>query len=161
MILLRTVSRDVRLYQNDGLIHTVDGSSVDPPLQRNGLERRSNLHMHSHDTPGDNIVTGGCTRGFRLEARPWGSVPRPPLADGASHACWQRGPVSRNDRDHFRFSVPLILASTLTDARRSAVFALAGFLSPSNRGSLATVMIIFWTFSGRYIECLLCMDMDL
>lgn len=46
MILLRTVSRDVRLYQNDGLIHTVDGSSVDPPLQRNGLERRSNLHMH-------------------------------------------------------------------------------------------------------------------
>ncbi|KAF8322305.1 endosomal P24A protein [Clavulina sp. PMI_390] len=28
------------------------------------------------------------------------------------------------------------------------VFALAGFLSPSNRGSLATVMIIFWTFSG-------------
>jgi len=28
------------------------------------------------------------------------------------------------------------------------VFALAGFLSPSNRGSLATVMIIFWTLSG-------------
>ncbi|KAG9120329.1 hypothetical protein FRC07_004215, partial [Ceratobasidium sp. 392] len=28
------------------------------------------------------------------------------------------------------------------------VFALLGFLSPSNRGSLATVMIVFWTFFG-------------
>ncbi|KDQ21805.1 hypothetical protein BOTBODRAFT_99067 [Botryobasidium botryosum FD-172 SS1] len=28
------------------------------------------------------------------------------------------------------------------------VFALLGFLSPSNRGSLATVMIIFWTLFG-------------
>jgi len=28
------------------------------------------------------------------------------------------------------------------------VFALFGFLSPSNRGSLATVMLIFWTLSG-------------
>lgn len=28
------------------------------------------------------------------------------------------------------------------------VFALLGFLSPSNRGSLATVMLISWTFFG-------------
>lgn len=28
------------------------------------------------------------------------------------------------------------------------VFALLGFLSPSNRGSLATVMMICWTFFG-------------
>lgn len=32
----------------------------------------------------------------------------------------------------------------------SPVFALLGFLSPSNRGSLATVMMICWTFFGRY-----------
>jgi transmembrane 9 superfamily protein 2/4 len=30
------------------------------------------------------------------------------------------------------------------------VFALLGFLSPSNRGSLATVMMICWTFFGRF-----------
>lgn len=30
----------------------------------------------------------------------------------------------------------------------STVFALLGFLSPSNRGSLATVMIVCWTFFG-------------
>ena len=29
-----------------------------------------------------------------------------------------------------------------------AVFALFGFLSPSNRGSIATVMMICWTFFG-------------
>jgi len=28
------------------------------------------------------------------------------------------------------------------------VFALLGFLSPSNRGSLATVMIVCWSFFG-------------
>lgn len=28
------------------------------------------------------------------------------------------------------------------------VFALLGFLSPSNRGSLATVMMVCWTFFG-------------
>ena len=32
------------------------------------------------------------------------------------------------------------------------VFALLGFLSPSNRGSLATVMIVCWTFFGRLIS---------
>lgn len=30
----------------------------------------------------------------------------------------------------------------------SSVFALMGFLSPSNRGALATVMIICWTLFG-------------
>lgn len=30
----------------------------------------------------------------------------------------------------------------------SSVFALLGFLSPSNRGSLATVMMVCWTFFG-------------
>ena len=30
------------------------------------------------------------------------------------------------------------------------VFALLGFLSPSNRGSLATVMMAFWTLFGWY-----------
>ena len=29
------------------------------------------------------------------------------------------------------------------------VFALLGFLSPSNRGSLATVMMVCWTLFGR------------
>ena len=33
------------------------------------------------------------------------------------------------------------------------VFALLGFLSPSNRGSLATVMIVCWTFFGGCVEC--------
>jgi transmembrane 9 superfamily protein 2/4 len=28
------------------------------------------------------------------------------------------------------------------------VFALFGFLSPSNRGSIATVMMVCWTFFG-------------
>jgi hypothetical protein len=31
------------------------------------------------------------------------------------------------------------------------VFALLGFLSPSNRGSLATVMMVCWTLFGRFI----------
>jgi hypothetical protein len=31
------------------------------------------------------------------------------------------------------------------------VFALMGFLSPSNRGSLATVMMVCWTFFGGYV----------
>ena len=33
---------------------------------------------------------------------------------------------------------------------RMIVFALLGFLSPSNRGALATVMIVCWSFFGRY-----------
>ena len=36
------------------------------------------------------------------------------------------------------------------------VFALLGFLSPSNRGSLATVMMICWTFFGRSGFVLIC-----
>jgi transmembrane 9 superfamily member 2/4 len=31
------------------------------------------------------------------------------------------------------------------------VFALFGFLSPSNRGALATVMLMCWTFFGMYV----------
>lgn len=34
------------------------------------------------------------------------------------------------------------------DPTLSAVFALLGFLSPSNRGSLATVMMVCWSFFG-------------
>lgn len=34
---------------------------------------------------------------------------------------------------------------------RGPVFALFGFLSPSNRGSLATVMMICWTLFGRCV----------
>jgi transmembrane 9 superfamily protein 2/4 len=37
--------------------------------------------------------------------------------------------------------------------KRLLVFALFGFLSPSNRGSLATVMIVCWTFFGGCVEC--------
>lgn len=40
------------------------------------------------------------------------------------------------------------------------VFALLGFLSPSNRGSLATVMIVCWSFFGGqvsyFVTLLLC-----
>ena len=31
------------------------------------------------------------------------------------------------------------------------VFALFGFLSPSNRGSIATVMMVCWTFFGGWV----------
>lgn len=31
------------------------------------------------------------------------------------------------------------------------MFALFGFLSPSNRGSLATVMMVCWTIFGRFV----------
>ena len=40
---------------------------------------------------------------------------------------------------------------TLTLIWDHLVFALLGFLSPSNRGSLATVMMICWTFFGRFV----------
>jgi len=40
----------------------------------------------------------------------------------------------------------------LTLNRVNSVFALLGFLSPSNRGSLATVMMICWTFFGRFVS---------
>ncbi|KAJ6593937.1 endosomal P24A protein [Mycena capillaripes] len=36
------------------------------------------------------------------------------------------------------------------------VFALLGFLSPSNRGSLATVMMVCWTFFGRQVVSFPC-----
>jgi transmembrane 9 superfamily member 2/4 len=32
------------------------------------------------------------------------------------------------------------------------VFALLGFLSPSNRGSLATVMMVCWSIFGRFVS---------
>lgn len=47
------------------------------------------------------------------------------------------GPLSSRLRSDF--SANLLLYS---------VFALLGFLSPSNRGSLATVMMVCWTFFG-------------
>ena len=34
----------------------------------------------------------------------------------------------------------------------SLVFALLGFLSPSNRGSLATVMMVCWTIFGVFVS---------
>jgi transmembrane 9 superfamily protein 2/4 len=50
---------------------------------------------------------------------------------------------------------PLVLSAMVGNGAQlcamvavTLVFALLGFLSPSNRGSLATVMIIFWTFFG-------------
>ena len=43
-------------------------------------------------------------------------------------------------------SAPASLLDTRSDI--SVVFALFGFLSPSNRGSIATVMMICWTFFG-------------
>ena len=39
------------------------------------------------------------------------------------------------------------------------VFALLGFLSPSNRGSLATVMIVCWTLFGGCDQALICMEL--
>lgn len=45
---------------------------------------------------------------------------------------------------------PSALFSTLTtlDPPLVAVFALLGFLSPSNRGALSTVMVVCWTLFG-------------
>jgi transmembrane 9 superfamily protein 2/4 len=50
---------------------------------------------------------------------------------------------------------PLVLAALIGNGAQlcsmvgvTLVFALLGFLSPSNRGSLATVMMICWTFFG-------------
>lgn len=46
------------------------------------------------------------------------------------------------------FSFSLFVVSCCTDSLLSPVFALLGFLSPSNRGSLSTVMIVCWTLFG-------------
>src|ERR1700733_13762586 len=97
------------------------------------------------------LYTGGRTRRLRLEAGSRRSVPLSPLANSSVCARWQRSPAGHNDWDHFRFMAPLIPVNSVADVRWIAVFALAGFLSPSNRGSLATVMLIFWTFSGRHV----------
>ena len=47
-----------------------------------------------------------------------------------------------------------LVSSLMTDKLTSGptVFALLGFLSPSNRGSLATVMMLFWTCFGVCVE---------
>jgi transmembrane 9 superfamily member 2/4 len=52
------------------------------------------------------------------------------------------------DRRHIGFVVPVESLDMRSDF--CLVFALFGFLSPSNRGSIATVMMICWTFFGGY-----------
>lgn len=55
----------------------------------------------------------------------------------------------------FRHSWLGISASStndLTSHLLSLVFALLGFLSPSNRGSLATVMMVCWTIFGGFVS---------
>lgn len=53
-------------------------------------------------------------------------------------------------RELFSFSFVRgeVWQSSQADLLFYAVFALLGFLSPSNRGSLSTVMILTWTFFG-------------
>jgi len=47
---------------------------------------------------------------------------------------------------HLASTEPYSLSKSLIN--ECTVFALLGFLSPSNRGSLATVMIVCWSFFG-------------
>ncbi len=50
-----------------------------------------------------------------------------------------------------KLNSPLMIPGFLIDHFLTIVFALLGFLSPSNRGSLATVMMIVWSFFGRFV----------
>lgn len=47
----------------------------------------------------------------------------------------------------FDYSLCMIISDLVIQ-----VFALMGFLSPSNRGSLATVMLICWTLFGLWVS---------
>lgn len=66
---------------------------------------------------------------------------------GLSYAPWLESPWVSLESFHHQY---------LTLSPGYLVFALLGFLSPSNRGSLATVMMICWTFFGRFGFVLIC-----
>jgi len=94
-----------------------------------------------------NIFVGGRPRGLGLETRPWRGLPftQKPTTFGCDGRQWRSAVRNgcRNTRSvldylpHSKFSCGFI------------VFALFGFLSPSNRGSLATVMMVCWSLFGR------------
>ncbi len=85
-----------------------------------------------------------------MEARTRRSIPHAGKPHGALRTCRQWRAAVRHGWCHAKSA--LYGCSTEVPWAHSAttVFALLGFLSPSNRGSLATVMIVCWTFFGGY-----------
>ena len=63
----------------------------------------------------------------------------------------ERGLALRHGGSHSRCVNLASPHMTLTLSWDDLVFALLGFLSPSNRGSLATVLMICWTIFGRFV----------
>ena len=92
------------------------------------------------------FITGGCPRRLGLETRTWRGVPNTSVSHATGRYDWQWDSTLRNVCSHPWYSFLRSLHDHLCDA--CIVFALLGFLSPSNRGSLATVMMVCWSFFG-------------
>ena len=134
MILLRTVSRDVSSSRFERPIFA-QLSSVDFALQRHRLE----CECHPSST------RSGCLTSSQDDVQEdWG---------------WKlvHGEVFRTPRHPMILSVLVGNGSQLCAmVGVTLVFALFGFLSPSNRGSLATVMMVCWTLFGSYAFAVSC-----
>ena len=98
------------------------------------------------------FLLGRCPRRLGMETCPWGgfSLSKEPIDVGYSGWQW-----SSTLFHGCCYSWLDISASTVDDFTYNLlplVFALLGFLSPSNRGSLATVMMVCWTIFGRFVS---------
>jgi hypothetical protein len=101
----------------------------------------------------DGDIIGRHTRGLGMEACTRRSLPHAKeCTDSVCSRRQWRPAVLHGRRDTWYALSPISAAASIYQFLHYPVFALLGFLSPSNRGSLATVMMICWTFFGAYVH---------
>lgn len=95
-------------------------------------------------------ITGRCPRGLGLETRSRRGLPHTAFPASFVRHGWQWHSIVCHVWSDPWSALPHYLNHPVLTVLSVLVFALLGFLSPSNRGSLATVMMICWTFFGGY-----------
>lgn len=88
-----------------------------------------------------------------METRAWGSIPHATFANASSRHGWQRCTTLCDVFGYTWCFFRLVSVSGCLYSSLWIVFALLGFLSPSNRGSLATLMMVCWSFFGGQVFC--------
>jgi len=96
--------------------------------------------------------SGRCPRRLGMETCPRGGFPFSQKSFDIIHSGWQWSSALCYGCCHSWLGISAPSTNNFANNSLSLVFALLGFLSPSNRGSLATVMMICWTIFGGFVS---------
>ena len=97
------------------------------------------------------FLSGRCPRRLGMETCPRGGFSLSNKPNDVVGSGWQWSSALFYGCCYSWLGIPTSTAYHFTYNLLPLVFALLGFLSPSNRGSLATVMMVCWSIFGRFV----------